>query len=297
MVCPPSDRIRSPPNERLRYRIAIIYVGADEAVVRARCKSRELKTGRGVPEAELVSSLAVSFKAHCPGFVPFPVSRFPFPSFGVGRPTPGGKPDGSDVQEELTTFPDGNGGERASSASCRAGGTAARARSRVQMTLTNLHRKLAPQTCTAALNPPTHQAPDKTLGKLTSKVDFIARVNNNSSVPQVRCDTGLAACPCGAGRRGCCRAAHASLLSLPLVVTERSACCRISEPWPSACLCRGDGHHRELVCAAVAVCPDPSLADRVPENAAFDRAAAVCELSVTPRQLSAMPVLRTVVAA
>ena len=40
-----------------RYKIAIFYVFADEAIIRARVKERELKTGRGVPEAELMASM------------------------------------------------------------------------------------------------------------------------------------------------------------------------------------------------------------------------------------------------
>jgi hypothetical protein len=39
------------------YRIAIFNVAASEATVRARAKAREMKTGRGIPEAELVESL------------------------------------------------------------------------------------------------------------------------------------------------------------------------------------------------------------------------------------------------
>jgi hypothetical protein len=39
------------------YRIAIFNVAANEVSVRSRAKARELKTGRGIPEAELVESL------------------------------------------------------------------------------------------------------------------------------------------------------------------------------------------------------------------------------------------------
>ena len=46
-----------------RYRIAIFYVYASEPTIRARVKSREEKTGRGVPEKELVDSMLAPDKS------------------------------------------------------------------------------------------------------------------------------------------------------------------------------------------------------------------------------------------
>jgi hypothetical protein len=46
-----------------RYRIAIFYVYANEETIRARVKSREEKTGRGVPEKELVDSMLAPDKS------------------------------------------------------------------------------------------------------------------------------------------------------------------------------------------------------------------------------------------
>jgi len=46
-----------------RYRIAIFYVYASEETIRARVKSREEKTGRGVPEQELVDSMQAPDKS------------------------------------------------------------------------------------------------------------------------------------------------------------------------------------------------------------------------------------------
>jgi len=46
-----------------RYRIAIFYVYASEKTIRARVKSREEKTGRGVPEQELVDSMEAPDKS------------------------------------------------------------------------------------------------------------------------------------------------------------------------------------------------------------------------------------------
>jgi hypothetical protein len=49
-----------------RYRIAIFYVYADEDTIRERVKTREERTGRGVPEEEPVAFFLSFFSANSP---------------------------------------------------------------------------------------------------------------------------------------------------------------------------------------------------------------------------------------